>query len=218
MSEPKTISPALVEWSGINGLPRFDLVSDDAFAEGFDVAMASHEAEIEAIAGSPEAPTFDNTVVALEIAGDALSRVSALFWSRAGANTNETIQALEREIAPKMARHYSKIGNNAELFARIDALWEGRDALGLTVEQTRVLERHWKGFVKSGAKLAKPEQERLAAINERLAGLGAQFGQNVLADEKDWALFLSDKEELAGLPEFLTDAMAAAARDRGEAG
>lgn len=218
MSEPKTISPALVEWSGINGLPRFDLVSDDAFAEAFDVALASHEAEIEAIAGNPGAPSFDNTVVALEIAGDALSRISALFWSRAGANTNETIQALEREIAPKMARHYSKIGNNAELFARIDTLWEGRDALGLTVEQARVLERHWKGFVKSGAKLAKPEQERLSAINERLAGLGAQFGQNVLADEKDWALFLSDKEELAGLPEFLTDAMAAAARDRDEAG
>ncbi|PTM96378.1 M3 family metallopeptidase [Mycoplana dimorpha] len=218
MSDPKTISPALVDWSGINGLPRFDLVSDDAFAEGFDVALALHEAEIDAIAGSPEAPTFDNTVVALETAGDALSRISALFWSRAGANTNETIQALEREIAPKLARHRSKIGNNAELFARIDALWEGRDALGLTVEQTRVLERHWKGFVRSGAKLTKPEQERLAAINERLAKLGAQFGQNVLSDEKSWSLILSDEAELEGIPDFLREAMAAAARERGEVG
>ena len=212
------IDPALVEWSGPGGLPRFDLVKDEAFAAAFDAALAAHEAEIDAIANNPEAPTFENTVVALEIAGDALSRVSALFWSRAGANTNDTIQALEREIAPKMSRHYSKIGTNAALFARIDALWEGRAALNLSLEQTRVLERHWKGFVKSGAKLAKPEQERLSAINEWLAGLGAKFGQNVLADEKDWALFLDEGEALDGLPDFLKDAMAAAARERGHDG
>ena len=212
------IDPALVEWSGPGGLPRFDLVKDEAFAAAFDAALAAHEAEIDAIANNPEAPTFENTVVALEIAGDALSRVSALFWSRAGANTNDTIQALEREIAPKMSRHYSKIGTNAALFARIDALWEGRAALNLSLEQTRVLERHWKGFVKSGAKLAKPEQERLSAINERLAGLGAKFGQNVLSDEKDWALFLDEGEALDGLPDFLKDAMAAAARERGHDG
>ena len=212
------IDPALVEWTGLNGLPRFDLVKDDAFADGFAAALAAHEAEIDTIAGNPEPATFDNTIVALEIAGDELSRVSALFWSRAGANTNDTIQALERDIAPKMSRHYSKIGTNAVLFARIDALWEARETLNLSLEQTRVLERHWKGFVKSGAKLAKPEQDRLAAINETLAGLGAKFGQNVLADEKNWALFLEEGEALDGLPDFLKDAMAAAARERGEDG
>lgn len=218
MSANSKISPALVDWSGINGLPRFDLVSDDSFGDAFDAALLLHEAEIEAIANNTAAASFDNTVVALETAGDELSRVSALFWSRAGANTNDVIQALEREIAPKMSRHYSKIGNNAELFARIDALWERRDALGLSVEQMRVLERHWKGFVKSGAKLEKAKQERLSAINERLAGLGAQFGQNVLADEKDWSLLLSDVADLEGLPDFLKDAMAAAARERGAEG
>nr|WP_314089693.1 M3 family metallopeptidase [uncultured Shinella sp.] len=212
------IDPALVEWTGLNGLPRFDLVKDEAFAASFDAALAAHEAEIDAIAGNPDVPTFENTVVALEIAGDALSRVSALFWSRAGANTNDTIQALERDIAPKMSRHYSKIGTNAALFKRIDALWEGRVGLNLSLEQVRVLERHWKGFVKSGAKLAKPEQDRLSAINETLAGLGAKFGQNVLADEKSWALFLDEGDALDGLPDFLKDAMAAAARDRGQDG
>lgn len=212
------IDPALVEWTGLNGLPRFDLVKDEAFAASFDAALAAHEAEIDAIAGNPDVPTFENTVVALEIAGDALSRVSALFWSRAGANTNDTIQALERDIAPKMSRHYSKIGTNAALFKRIDALWEGRAGLNLSLEQVRVLERHWKGFVKSGAKLAKPEQDRLSAINETLAGLGAKFGQNVLADEKSWALFLDEGDALDGLPDFLKDAMAAAARDRGQDG
>lgn len=216
---PETrIDPALIDWTGLNGLPRFDLVKDEAFAANFDLALASHEAEIDAVANNPQAPTFENTVVALEIAGDELSRISALFWSRAGANTNDTIQALERDIAPKMSRHYSKIGTNAALFARIDALWERREGLNLSLEQTRVLERHWKGFVKSGAKLEKPQQDRLSTINETLAGLGATFGQNVLADEKSWALLLDEGEALDGLPEFLKDAMAAAARERGEDG
>ncbi|MCR6501691.1 M3 family metallopeptidase [Shinella sp. CPCC 101442] len=212
------IDPALVEWTGLNGLPRFDRVKDEAFAAGFDAALVAHEAEIDGIANNAEPATFENTIVALEIAGDQLSRVSALFWSRAGANTNDTIQALEREIAPKMSRHYSKIGTNAALFQRIDALWEGRDALNLSLEQTRVLERHWKGFVKSGAKLEKPEQERLSTINETLAGLGAKFGQNVLADEKSWVLFLDEGDALDGLPDFLKDAMASVARERGEDG
>jgi len=212
-----SVNRALVEWSGHEGMPRFDLVKDEDFAPAFEVALASHEAEIDAIANNPEAPSFENTVVALEIAGDELSRVSSLFWGKAGAHTNETIQALEREIAPKMSRHYSKIGTNAALFGRIDALWEKRAELGLTLEQERVLERHWKGFVKSGAKLEKPEQDRLSSIGEKLAGLGAQFGQNVLGDEKEWSLKLTDEADLEGLPDFLRDAMAAAAKDRGEA-
>ncbi|WP_028747489.1 M3 family metallopeptidase [Rhizobium mesoamericanum] len=218
MPSAPEINPALIEWNGLHGLPRFDALNDGDFAPAFDAALSAHEKEIDAIAGNPEVPTFENTVVALEIAGDELSRVSALFWNRAGAHTNDTIQALERDISPKMSRHYSKIGMNAALFARIDALWEARESLGLTLEQTRVLERHWKGFVKSGAKLPKREQEKLAGINEKLAGLGTQFGQNVLADEKNWALILSDGADLDGIPDFLKDAMAAAARERGEEG
>ncbi len=216
-TEPQ-INPALVDWNGPNGLPKFELVKDGDFAAAFDAALAAHEAEIDAIANNTETPTFENTIVALEIAGDALSRVSALFWNKAGAHTNDTIQALEREIAPKMSRHYSKIGMNAALFARVDTLWDARSTLDLDLERTRVLERHWKGFVKAGAKLSKDEQERLATINETLAGLGASFGQNVLADEKDWSLILTDEADLAGLPAFLRDAMASAAEDRGSAG
>nr|WP_052642300.1 M3 family metallopeptidase [Pseudorhizobium banfieldiae]CAD6619379.1 peptidase M3 [arsenite-oxidising bacterium NT-25] len=209
------INPALIDWTGHEGLPRFDLVKDEDFAGAFDAAMAKHDAEINDIASDPREPTMENTIIALEIAGDELSRISALFWNKAGAHTNDVIQALEREIAPKMSRHYSKIAMNEALFKRVDDLWEKRESLGLTVEEERVLERHWKGFVRTGAKLPKPEQERLAAINEKLAGLGAKFGQNVLADEKNWQLHLSDEAELAGLPAFLRDAMASAARDHG---
>ena len=210
MPSETALYPALVHWNGHNGLPKFDAVRDEDFAPAFDVALGSHEQEIDAIAANVEVPTFANTVTALEVAGDDLSRISALFWNRAGANTNGVIQALEREIAPKMSRHYSKIGMNAALFKRIDTLWEKRETLGLTGEENRVLERHWKGFVRSGAKLPKDRQERLAAINEELAGLGAKFGQNVLADEKNWKLLLSTEEELAGIPGFLRDAMAGA--------
>jgi peptidyl-dipeptidase Dcp len=218
MPSSPEINPALVNWNGLHGLPRFDALNDGDFAPAFDAALVLHEREIDAIADNSEAPTFENTVVALELAGDELSRVSSLFWNRAGAHTNDVIQALERDISPKMSRHYSKIGMNAALFGRIDTLWEQRDSLGLTLEQTRVLERHWKGFVKSGAKLPKAEQEKLAGINEQLAGLGTQFGQNVLADEKGWALILSEEADLVGIPEFLKDAMAAAGRERGEDG
>ena len=218
MSSSTQFNQALVNWNGLHGLPRFDAIADSDFAAAFEAALALHEREIDAIAGSKEEPSFDNTVVALEIAGDELSRISSLFWNRAGAHTNDVIQALERDISPKMSRHYSKIGMNADLFKRIDALWEKRESLGLTLEQTRVLERHWKGFVKSGAKLPKAEQEKLASINEKLAGLSTGFGQNVLADEKGWSLILSSEEELAGIPDFLRDAMAAAARERGEDG
>ncbi|WP_276119797.1 M3 family metallopeptidase [Pararhizobium qamdonense] len=218
MTSSPALNPAITDWNGPEGLPRFEAVSDSDFAASFEAALSGHETEIAAIANNPQPATFENTIVALETAGEALSRVSSLFWNRAGAHTNDTIQALERDISPKMSRHYSKIGMNAALFQRIDTLWETREALGLDLEQTRVLERHWKGFVKSGAKLPKPEQEQLAGINEKLAGLSTQFGQNVLADEKGWSLILSDGPELDGLPDFLKDAMASAARERGEDG
>lgn len=217
MSEQQVTFPAIFRWDGPNGLPRFDEVRDEDFAPAFEATLKIHEREIDEIAGNSQEPSFENTIVALEIAGDELSRVSALFWNKAGANTNPTIQALERDIAPKMSRHYSKIGMNEALFKRIDSLWEKREALGLNVEQTRVLERHWKGFVRSGAKLEKANQERLAAINEELAGIGASFGQNVLADESGWKLIVSE-EQLEGIPDFLRDAMAGAAKEHGEDG
>ena len=140
MTETAT-NPAIFTWDGPHGLPRFQSISDQDFKPAFDAALAAHNAEIDAIANNPEASTFANTITALEIAGDELSRVSALFWNKAGADTNETIQQLEREISPVMSRHYSKIGQNETLFKRIDTLWENRENLGLTAEEKRVLER-----------------------------------------------------------------------------
>ena len=208
----------LTRWTGPLGLPDFSALADADFAPVFDAALAAHAAEIAAIAENADAATVENTLQALELSGEALDRVSAIFWCRAGAHTNKDIQALEREIAPKMSRHFSAIHMNAALFARIDALYQAREALGLDAETVRVLEKTWKRFVKAGAKLDEAGKARLAAINERLASLGAAFGQNVLADEAGWVLYLDAGDDLAGLPAFLTDAMAEAAAARGEAG
>lgn len=208
---------ALTAWTGPLGFPDFTRIGDGDFGPVFDAALAAHQAEIEAIAGNADAPTIDNTLKALELSGDALDRVSSIFWCRAGAHTNDAIQLLERDISPKMARHYSAISMNEKLFARIDDLYQRRAELGLDPETLRVLEKSWKGFVKSGAKLDAMGKKRLGAINEELASLGAKFGQNLLADERDWVLFL-DEADLSGLPDFLKNAMAQAAETRGQKG
>jgi peptidyl-dipeptidase Dcp len=208
----------LTRWTGFEGLPDFAVLTDEQFKPVFDAALAAHAAEIEAIAGNPDAPTLENTLAALELCGDALGRVSSIFWLRAGAHTNDLIQELEREIAPAMSRHYSAISMNPKLFARIDALYRDREKLAKDTETLRVIEKSWKGFVRSGAKLGTEDQKRFAAINERLSVLGASFGQNVLADEKIPALILADGDDLAGLPDWLKAAMASAAAERGHEG
>jgi peptidyl-dipeptidase Dcp len=205
-------------WTGELGLPDFPAITDDQFEAVFAAAFDAHASQIDAIARNIEAPTIENTLQALELSGDPLSRASAIFWCRAGAHTNPDIQALERQIAPKMSRHFSAMYMNAALFARIDALYADRERLGLDPETLRVLEKTWKRFVKAGAKLNEEGKSRLAQIGERLATLGAQFGQNVLADEASWVMLLDGGDDLAGLPEFLVDAMAEAASSRGQEG
>jgi peptidyl-dipeptidase Dcp len=207
----------LTRWDGPLGLPDFPRIDDADFGPVFDAALAAHQADIDAIAGNPETPTIDNTFVAMELSGDPLDRVSAIFWCKAGANTNDQIQAMEREVAPKMSRHYSAMSMNEKLFARIDDLYQRRATLGLNPETLRLVEKSWKGFVKSGAKLDSDGKKRLAAINEELSSLGIAFSQNVLADEKEWVMFLG-ADDLAGLPDFLKSAMAGAAAERGRAG
>ena len=207
----------MTAWTGPLGLPDFARVEDADFGPVLDAALAAHAAEIEAIAENAEPPSIENTLVALELSGEALDHAASIFWLRAGAHTNDAIRALEREMAPKMARHSSAIVMNGPLFARIDALHARRAELGLDAETLRVLERTWKRFVRAGARLGEAEKARLASINEELAGLGARFGQNVLADESEWVLFVGD-DELDGLPDFLLAAMAEAAEARGRPG
>jgi peptidyl-dipeptidase Dcp len=208
-------NPLLAQWIGPYEIPPFGEIRAEHFRPAFDVALTRHSKEIAAIAGNKSPPTFRNTIEALERSGELLSRVGAVFWNRTGAHTDEAIQAIEREMAPRMAAHRSAITADAALFARIDDLYQRRADLALTAEQARVLERTWKSFVRSGARLDERGKARMAEIKQRLAALGTAFGQNVLADERAFELPLPTAEDRAGLPGFLIDAAASAARERG---
>ena len=210
-------NPLLAPWTGPFGLPPFDRILPEHFRPAFDAALAAHRTEIDGVAGAAAAATFDNTIVALEKSGRDLDRVASLFFVLAGADTGDAIEAVEREISPLLARHSNALYLNRPLYARIAALHARRDSLGLDAEQARVLDRYNTRFVRAGAALEQPAQDRLAAINERLASLGTQFGQNVLADEKGFALFLGEGD-LDGLPDFARDAARAAAEERGQPG
>ena len=215
---PDNVNSALFIWNGPLGLPEYNKFTDDDFEAAFDFALPAHLVEIDAIAGNPDAPTFENVIEALELCGELLSKVSAIFWNLTGSNTNDTLQALERKLAPLMAEHQSKISMNAKLFERVDAVYEKRDALDLTSEAYRVLEKTWKGFARSGAKLEDEKQEQLAKINQRLAMLGTNFAQNMLADESSYSLIIEGEDKLAGLPDFLLANMAMAAEEKGHKG
>ncbi len=210
-------NPLLADWTGAFGLPPFATLTPEHFRPAFDRALAAHRAELDTISANPAAPTFDNTIVALEKSGHDLDRVANVFFVMAGADTGEAIEAIERDMSPLLARHSNAMYLDRKLYARIGDLYARRDSLGLSPEQARVLDRYNTRFVRAGGALEQGSQDRLAAINERLATLGTQFGQNVLADEKSYALIL-DEADLAGLPDFARAAAAAAAEERGHKG
>jgi peptidyl-dipeptidase Dcp len=211
-------NPFFARWSTPFEIPPFERIEPDHFRPAFDRALGKHKAEIAAIAENGSVPSFMNTVEAMERSGRDLRQVSAVFFNLAGSHTNDAIQAVEREMAPLLARHRSAIYMNAALYARFAALFERREPLRLSPEQARVLDRYHTIFVRAGAQLQPEAQKRLAAIVERLATLGTQFSQNILADEKAYTLVLEGEEDLAGLPGFLRDAAAREAEERGLAG
>ena len=216
MTSP-VINPLLADWTTPFGLPPFAAIRDDDFAPAFEAALAEARANIAAIAANPEAPSFANTIAALELAEASLDRVSGVFYNLAGADSTEAREALMRDLAPKMSAFSSEITNNKALFARIEALWQARESLGLDAEQRRVLTLYRRMFVRSGAALDGAEAERLTAVKSRLAVLGTSFGQNLLADERDWMMPLAE-DDLTGLPDFVIAAARAAGVERGQSG
>ncbi len=208
-------NPFFQPWTAADEVPPFDRIAAAHFRDAYARAIAEHDGEIAAIAACPQPPSFDNTIAALERSGRALARVEAVFHVLVGADSNDALLAIEREWAPRLAVHRNKINSNAALFRRIDALMRQADTLGLDAEQHRVLERYHVTFRRAGAALDGAAKARLAEIIERLAELGTSFSQNVLADEQGFALSLHDEAELAGLPDFMREAMKAEARERG---
>jgi peptidyl-dipeptidase Dcp len=215
---PAGENPFFENWSGAFDVPPFGRIAPAHFEPAFTRAFAEHEAEIDAIAGDETPPSFDNTIAALERSGKALSRVTDVFYALTGAHTNEALLALEREMSPRLAKHWNKVRLNEALFRRIEALYGERGQLGLSAEQARVLERYHVSFRRSGAALEAPAKRRLAEVTERLAVLGTAFSQNILADEQSYALVLETEQDLAGLPDFVRAAAREAAEERGLAG
>jgi peptidyl-dipeptidase Dcp len=208
-------NPLLEQWTEPFGAPPFDRLKSKHFGEAFEIALGLAQVEIAAIVADPNPPSFKNTIEALERSSLDLTRIRSVFFHLARADANDEIEAIEREIAPKLARHRSEMFLNDALFERVEALFARREKLALDAEQARVLDRYHIAFLRNGGGLPDATKARLAAIEERLATLATKFGQNVLADEKAYMLVLAGRDDLAGLPASLVATAARTAADRG---
>jgi len=215
LATPLADNPLLQEWAAPYGLPPFGATTPAHFGPALEVAVAEHWAEIEAIGANPAPASFQNTVAALDECGRALSRISAFFFNLTASETSPALQEVEKEWAPRLAAHESRVFMHAGLFQRIDALYAERAVLGLDADQLRLLERVHLDFVRAGARLGTAARARYSATVQELAALYTEFSQNVLADEAAYTLALQSEVDMAGLPKALRDAAANAAAQRG---
>lgn len=217
--DPKTMtsdSPLLAPWSGpYGGVPPWDAVRVEELEPSFDRAIEVAKGEIDAIANDPDPPTFENTIAALERAGRTVDRLETLFDVHASNLNVGPVADVERAVLPKLSEYADWVTQNGGLFRRIAAVYEGDEMASLSVAQRRLVEDRYKTFVRKGAKLSSGDQAKLSQINKRLARLFTDFNQNVLADEKGYVTWIDDRDDLAGLPDSLVEAMAAAAAERG---
>ena len=195
--------------------PAFDKIKDEHFKPAFEVGMRVHLLEVEAIANNRNAPTFENTIVAMERAGQLLARVSTTFANLQGANTNDNLDAIDREMSPKLAAHADAIYLNDKLWQRVKTLYDKRDNLKLDAESKHLLERYYRDFVRAGARLSSANKDKLKAYNGEIASLQSTFAQNVLKEANASALVVGTRAELAGLSDAEIDAAALEAKKRG---
>ncbi|PLX23729.1 MAG: peptidase M3, partial [Marinilabiliales bacterium] len=210
-------NPLLAEFDTPFQVPPFDLIDTTHFIPAFEAGIEQENEEIEAIINNPEEPSFENTIVAYDQAGEIL-RKARVFYTLNGANTNPTLQRIARELNPMMSAHNNEINLNQDLFAKIKAVYDKRESLGLDKEQLRVVEKYYLDFERSGAALPEEQREQLKKINEKLSMLSLEFGQNLLAETNDFKLVIENEEDLAGLPEGVISAAADAAAQNDMAG
>lgn len=216
MNDPaEPTNPFFTESELPYAMPRFDLISSEHFVPAFERGMAEQTAEIQAIAANPEPADFENTIVAMERSGQLLTRSRNVFSNLISAHTNDGLNAIDTEMAPRFSAHRDSIALNPELFARVAQLYDARESLDLDPESLRLLERYYLDFKRAGAQLSAQQKERLREINAELAELGTAFGQNVLNEVNASAVVLDTREELAGLSDSQIDSAAAKAASRG---
>ncbi|SOH92603.1 peptidyl-dipeptidase Dcp [Monaibacterium marinum] len=201
-----TNNPLLTQWSTPHDIPPFDQIEVAHFAPAFDAALDEARATCAQIAANPDAPTFSNTIVGMEFGSALLDRVASIFYHLAGTQSDPAIEELMRALSPRMAAFSSEMLQDQALFARVDALWQQRDRFDLAPEEARVLDLYHRMFIRAGAALDEDGRKRLSAIMQRLAELGTSFTQNLLADERDWSVTLTE-DDLTGLPDDLRNTM-----------
>lgn len=210
-----TTNPLIDQPATPFGVPAFDQVKTEHYLPAFEEAIRQDKAGIDAIVANPEAPTFENTIVALDRNGELLERVTGVFFNVLEADGNDEMDAIAEKVSPMLSELSSYMILNDALFARVKAVYDQRESLDLTPEQMRLLTETYKSFADNGANLPAEQKERLKAINEELDLLSLQFGRNVVAETNNCQFFVTDEAELKGLPE---SAKAAAAEDAAAAG
>lgn len=208
-------NPLLTPWTNDFAFPPFDLIKDEHFAEALDVKLANAREKLVSIRENTDAPTFENTIEALETLGEGVGRVLRIFFTLAGSDSNPKREELQREFSPLMAAFSAEVDMDPVIFARVDTVFKERENLDLSPEALRVLELTHKGLVRAGAQLSGTEFDRLKEVKARLAILGTSFTQNLLADEREWYMELG-ADDLVGLPEFAITAAKAAAVANGQ--
>lgn len=210
----KETNPLLSEWDTPFQTPPFSQITEAHYLPAIQKGIEENKADIDAIVNNSEAPTFENTLVALDKAGASLERSSSIFFNQSSANTNETMQALAKEISPLLSALSDDINLNPTLFARVKAVYEQKDELGLNTEQMRYLEKTYQGFVRGGANLPEDKQERFREINKELSVATLTFGDHLLAEQNEFELIIEDEAQLAGLPQSEIDAAAYLAKEK----
>ncbi|MDD5183931.1 MAG: M3 family metallopeptidase [Paludibacter sp.] len=214
----KSDNPFFEKYTNKYGAPPFDKIKNEHYMPAFKEGIKQHQSEIDAIANSSEAPTFDNTIAALDYSGDLLRKVSSVFYNLYSADTNEGMDSIANEVSPLLSEHNDNIYLNEKLFARIKTLFDNRAKLGLTDEQIRLLEKYHRNFIRSGADLNPEQKVRLRAINKELGLAQLTFGKNVLDETNSYKKIVDKESDLAGLPESVRQAAAEEAKTAGEEG
>lgn len=217
-SPEERVNPLLADWNTPYATPPFDQITVEDYAPAFDAAIAEARAEIDAIVADTAAPTFANTIEALERSGSKLSRIEYIFFNILEADADDRMQEVSMEVQPKLTEYGNDVSLNPELFARVKAVYDSRDRLQLTTEQAMLLEKTYKSFSRNGAGLNDEDKARYRELTSELSQLTLKFGQNVLAATNAFAINITDEAVVAELPDFVKEGMAADAKARGEEG
>lgn len=217
-NENKTENPLLTPWNTVHETPPFNEIKHEHFLPAIDQLLVKAREEVDAIINNPAAPTFENTIVALEESGKQLSRATTILFNLNSAETDDTLQSITNEVAPKLSAYQNYVSLNEKLFQRVKAVYHQKAQLQLTREDIKLLDDNYKGFVRSGANLEGDARKRYAEINTELSKLSLQFNQNVLAETNAYQLVITDKQDLAGLPDSEIETAAQLAKAKNKEG